>query len=130
AATDTAMVLSTLSSCLLEDVAVHAPPVRWFQLYLQPRRDDTQALLRRAEAAGYTAIVVTLDVPVQSPPRAAQRHGFALAEGVIAANLAMQQPPPRVQLEAGDSLVLQGAMAEAPGWEDLDWLLRNTTLPV
>src|SRR5690606_21724816 len=51
AATDTAMVLSTLSSCLLEDVAVHAPPVRWFQLYLQPRRDDTQALLRRAEAA-------------------------------------------------------------------------------
>src|SRR5690606_3451794 len=77
-ATDTPMVLSTLSTCTLEAVAQAADPARWFQLYLQPQREDTLALLRRAEAAGYQAIVLTLDATIQSPSLRALRAGFQM----------------------------------------------------
>jgi len=55
-------VLSTLSSTTLEDVAAAAPDApRWFQLYWPRDPELAQSLVRRAEQAGYRAIVVTLD---------------------------------------------------------------------
>ena len=62
-------VLSTQASTPLEDVArtVLGEPERgplWFQLYLQPDRSFTRALVQRAEAAGYEALVLTVDAPV------------------------------------------------------------------
>jgi 4-hydroxymandelate oxidase len=128
AVTDTLMVLSTLASASLEDVAQHAD-ARWFQLYLQPRRAHSLALIRRAEAAAYQAIVVTLDAPVQSPPRAAQRAGFRLPAGITAVNLQGMAGAQR-DLAAGDSRVFQGALADAPDWDDLRWLRDSTTLPL
>src|SRR5262249_16357727 len=58
-------VYSTISSRSLEDIAkaAHRGP-RWFQLYLQPDQKTTETLVRRAEKAGYTAIVLTVDAPV------------------------------------------------------------------
>lgn len=130
AATDTPMVLSTLSSHTLEEVAAVAGPARWFQLYLQPQRAATLDLLRRAEAAGYTALVLTLDTPIQTPSHRALRAGYRAPQGA-AANLqpyaeqaALPQPGP------GDSRIFQGAMGAAPRAEDLDWLLAHTRLPV
>jgi isopentenyl diphosphate isomerase/L-lactate dehydrogenase-like FMN-dependent dehydrogenase len=127
-ATDTLMVLSTLSSTSLEEVAPHAA-ARWFQLYLQPRREHSLALVRRAEAAGYQAIVVTLDTPVQSPPRQAQRLGFRPPDGISAVNLQGYAGSPR-ELFAGDSRVFQGALTDAPDWDALRWLRDSTTLPL
>jgi isopentenyl diphosphate isomerase/L-lactate dehydrogenase-like FMN-dependent dehydrogenase len=64
AAAQTIMVLSTMSSVRLEDVAAAAPGApRWFQLYVHPDRGLTRSLVERAEAAGYSAICVTVDVP-------------------------------------------------------------------
>src|SRR5690606_18766902 len=60
-AAGTLMSVSTLASVLLEDVAAHAHGPLWFQLYFQPDRDRTLALVRRAEKAGYKALVVTVD---------------------------------------------------------------------
>ena len=56
------MILSTVSSETMEDVARELGDTpRWFQLYW-PRRDDlTASFLQRAEASGYSALVVTLD---------------------------------------------------------------------
>jgi lactate 2-monooxygenase len=55
-------VLSTLSSTTLEEAAAAAPDApRWFQLYWPRDPDVAQSLVRRAEAAGYRAIVVTVD---------------------------------------------------------------------
>ncbi|QMV23693.1 alpha-hydroxy-acid oxidizing protein [Streptomyces sp. SCUT-3] len=55
-------VLSTASSTTLEEVAeASGDGPRWFQLYWPKDRDVTVSLLRRARAAGYTALVVTLD---------------------------------------------------------------------
>ncbi|MEU8351803.1 MULTISPECIES: lactate 2-monooxygenase [unclassified Streptomyces] len=56
------MVLSTASSTTLEDVAeASGDGPRWFQLYWPKDRDVTVSLLERARAAGYTALVLTLD---------------------------------------------------------------------
>lgn len=125
------LVLSTLSSLSLEDVAAAAGEgARWFQLYFQPQRAVTLDLLRRAEAAGYTALVLTLDTPLQPVSRRALAAGFALPAEAGPGSLARYAPPPRRELAAEDSVVFQGLMADAPGWADVEWLLAQTRLPV
>ena len=62
--TRTWMTVSTQASVSLEDIARECATTLWFQLYLQPRREDTLALVRRAEQAGYRAIVLTIDALV------------------------------------------------------------------
>lgn len=131
AAVDGGYVLSTLSSLPLEAVAAAAPEAaRWFQLYFQPSRAVTADLVRRAEEAGFTALVVTLDAPVQPVSRRALAAGFALPADARAANLAGYPSSPRRELAPEDSPVLQGLMADAPRAADLAWLLAATRLPV
>jgi isopentenyl diphosphate isomerase/L-lactate dehydrogenase-like FMN-dependent dehydrogenase len=130
AATGSCMMSSTLSSCTLEEIAVSAGPDRWFQLYFQSRREATLALLRRAESAGYGAVVLTVDAPVQAPSHRSLRAGFRMPADCVPANLrdipdSLQHVP-----EEGQSRILQGMMREAPTWKDLDWIQRQTTLPV
>lgn len=119
------LVLSTQASCLLEDVAqVYQPgpasaPL-WLQLYLQPRREDTLALVARAEAAGYQALVLTVDAPVHGVRDQERRTGFALPPGIRAVNLPGKPPP----------AALADLLAQAPTWDDVRWLTRHTRLPV
>lgn len=129
-ASDSGIVLSTLASFALEAVAAHGPSPRWFQLYLQPRREDSIALVRRAEDAGYAALVVTLDTPIQSPPRRALQLGFRLPPDVIAANLRDARSAPERRPDPRASRVFDAAMAHAPRCEDLDWLMQQTPLPL
>jgi 4-hydroxymandelate oxidase len=57
--------LSTTSSCSIEDVAEAAPDgTRWFQLYTQADPGRSRALVERAAGAGYSAIVLTVDLPI------------------------------------------------------------------
>jgi isopentenyl diphosphate isomerase/L-lactate dehydrogenase-like FMN-dependent dehydrogenase len=129
-ATGACMVASTLSSRTLEEIAAACGPARWFQLYLQAERAHTLDLLRRAEKAGYRAIVVTLDASIQLPSRAALQAGFALPADCVAANLGGYRLPSPPALQAGESRVFQGAMRDAPTWDDLRWLLAQSRLPV
>ena len=129
-ATDSCLVSSTLSSCRLEDVARVAGPQRWFQLYFQPRREDTRELVARAAAAGYGAIVVTLDAVIQAASLRALHAGFRMPADCVAANLRDHPAPGAMALGAGQSRIFQGAMGGAPTWRDLEWLLAQTTLPV
>jgi len=123
-------VASTLSSCTLEQIAGASGPARWFQLYLQPDRDHSLQLVRRAEAAGYRAIVLTLDASIQLASRSALAAGFAMPPDCQPANLTgyPQGTPPA--LRDGESRIFQGAMRHAPTWDDLRWLLAQTRLPV
>ena len=57
-------VLSTLSGCRMEDVKAATNGPAWFQLYLVGGRDVAMAGIDRARAAGFTALVVTIDTPV------------------------------------------------------------------
>ena len=56
--------LSTLSGCALEDVAAASKGPLWYQLYLIGGRDCTLSAIERARAAGFSALVVTIDTPV------------------------------------------------------------------
>jgi 4-hydroxymandelate oxidase len=58
-------VVSTVASRSIEDVAASAPGApRWYQLYVQRDRSLSRDLVQRAEAAGYEAIALTVDLPV------------------------------------------------------------------
>lgn len=129
-AMDTCMVCSTLSSYTLEDIAAQSHGHHWFQLYFQPQREHTLDLVRRAEAAGFKALVITLDTSIQSASHRARRSGFVMPDHVRPANLAHYPAPAPVTLTRDQSLVFQGMMSEAPCWQDLEWLISQTTLPV
>ncbi|MDR2324221.1 MAG: alpha-hydroxy-acid oxidizing protein [Acidovorax sp.] len=133
-ALQTGMVVSTLSSHTLEEIAAagqqatqdmgHGGGPRWFQLYFQPQREHTLALLRRAEAAGYTAIVWTVDASIK-------RSGFPLPYGVEAANLrGMPAPQHTSHLAQGPILFGTPLALQAPSWDDLTWLRAQTRLPL
>lgn len=126
-----AMVVSTQASVRLEQVAEVAQSPLWFQLYIQPDRGFTRELVQRATAAGYRALVVTVDAPIQGLRNAEQRAGFALPPGIGAANLEGMPAPPPHQVRAGEgSLFESPLLAAAPGWQDIERLCRDSRLPV
>lgn len=72
-------VLSTASTSLLEDVRAAAPRADlWMQLYVQHDRGIAEDLMRRAGAAGFSTLVLTVDVPVHGKRDHDTRNGFAL----------------------------------------------------
>ncbi|WP_036271189.1 alpha-hydroxy acid oxidase [Methyloversatilis universalis] len=120
AAQDGQMVVSTLASQSLEQIARAAEKPLWFQLYWQGSRERTARLLERALAAGYRCIVFTVDAPVKlatSP----------LPADVRPVNI---EPPAQRRLQPDQSEVFDGWMAEAPGWDDLAWLRERVPVPL
>ncbi|WP_341643484.1 alpha-hydroxy acid oxidase [Thauera sp. SDU_THAU2] len=130
AALDACMVVSTLASCTLEDIARHATAPLWFQLYVQPDAGFNRHLIERAEAAGYSALVITVDAPVAGARNREHRAGFHLPAGIDAANLRGMPQPATPPLPADASQVFDRLMAHAPTWKDLDALRAATRLPV
>jgi 4-hydroxymandelate oxidase len=124
------MIVSTQSTVLLEDLAREAQAPLWFQLYVQRDRALTQSLVARAEAAGFEAIVVTVDAPVLGPRNREQRSGFRLMPGVEAVNLRGQPAAATRHLAAGASVFTSGLLEVAPTWTDIAWLRSITRLPV
>jgi len=129
AATGSLMVVSTQSGLPLEEIAARAQGPLWFQLYMQPDRADTLALVRRAEAAGCRALVVTVDAPVNGIRNTEARAGFALPEGLRAVNLDGMRPP-QIRSEPGRAATFLGLLDQAPRWEDIVWLKAQTRLPL
>jgi L-lactate dehydrogenase (cytochrome) len=71
--------LSTMGTTSPEDVAAAAPEARrWFQLYVWNDRGAGEELMRRAAAAGFEALVLTVDVPVAGARLRDVRNGFAI----------------------------------------------------
>ena len=75
------MIVSMAATTAIEDIAAAArevapDPGLWFQLYLQPDLEFTEAIVRRAEAAGVKAFVVTVDSPVLGRRERDDRNGF------------------------------------------------------
>jgi L-lactate dehydrogenase (cytochrome) len=71
--------LSTMGTTSIEDVAAVAPSARkWFQLYVWRDRGAAADLIARARAAGFDALILTVDVPVAGPRLRDVRNGFAI----------------------------------------------------
>lgn len=115
------MLVSSLASQMLTDIAAVSDRPLWFQLYWQGNRDRTLRLLRRAEQAGYRVVVVTVDAPVKQAVCELPAH-------IQAVNL--EQPLQPAPISAGDSVVFQGWMQPAPTWQDMQWLRAQTQLPL
>lgn len=142
AAQEAGFVLSTQSSVRLEDIgdAIASDELRgplWMQLYLQPDRAFTQALVHRAEAAGFEAIVLTVDAPTSGVRDRERRSGFRLPAGISAVNLAGMGPTtaPGERREHGSlppqgSALFDGLLHHAPTWDDVAWLRPRTRLPI
>lgn len=127
--TRTVMTVSLLASVTLEKVAAQAQAPLWFQLYLQKRRDETLQLVRRAEQAGYRAVVVTVDAPVSGMRNAQARAGFELPLHIRPVNLDGLEGSAPVRATNG-SPVFQGMLDHAARWEDIAWLRDVCHLPL
>ncbi|HYK92449.1 MAG TPA: alpha-hydroxy acid oxidase [Thermoplasmata archaeon] len=123
------MVLSTLSTASLEDVAsASGAGPRWFQLYLQPEFERTETLVRRAERAGYSAIVLTADVPLLAVRDRQSREGFALNTPVALGNGPEFVTPARDPASSPEGYALRPD--GAADWGILDQLRGVTRLPI
>jgi 4-hydroxymandelate oxidase len=99
-------------------------------MYIQHDRGFTQGLAERAAAAGYRALVVTVDAPVNGVRNREQRAGFRFPPGVSAVNLAGLPPQPAPQVGPGESPVFKGMLDNAPTWRDIEALAAASKLPV
>jgi 4-hydroxymandelate oxidase len=79
AAAGVPVIPSTMSTRSMEEIAAAAPDAtRWFQLYAQADPGRTRSFVERAEAAGYGAIVLTVDLPELGYRDRDRRSGFQL----------------------------------------------------
>ncbi|MEV5706777.1 alpha-hydroxy acid oxidase [Actinoallomurus sp. NPDC052274] len=123
AAADTIMIVSMASTVAVEDIAAEAPGAKlWFQLYVQPDLGFTEAIVRRAEAAGCGALVVTVDSPALGRRERDDRNGFHdLPDGLYCENLRIGDSPGHVR---------QIAMSPEISWDHVAWLRDVTDLPI
>ncbi|TCM41922.1 alpha-hydroxy acid oxidase [Kribbella sp. VKM Ac-2568] len=122
--------ISTLSSYPLEKIAGTGPS--WFQLYWVRDRLLVESLVDRAESAGCTALMVTVDVPVMGRRLRDMRNSFALPLDVVAANLVDAVTEAHVGVPGLSAVAAHTASAFEPAvsWQDLEWLRSRTQLPL
>ncbi|XP_078665287.1 2-Hydroxyacid oxidase 1-like [Branchiostoma floridae x Branchiostoma belcheri] len=126
-AANTAMVLSLYANHSLEDVAEAAPQgTLWFNLLLFNDPERNKELLDRAAKAGYKAIVLTVDQPraeyLKRPSTCMSQtfHGTP--------NMMFPGAPPYGTKEYRSWLY--SALKQPMTWDDVDWLKKNTNLPL
>lgn len=126
------MVLSTLATKSLEEVATVANEWRWFQLYIHKDKGLTRALVERAYQSGYKALCLTVDAPVLGKRERDQHNQFRLPPGLQPANLS-QIPGldiPHTEGESGLLTYFAHQINPALTWQDLDWLQSLSPLPL
>lgn len=144
AAAGTGYCVSHASVCRLEEVQVGAP--RWMQVFIYRDRGFTRELTQRAAAAGYDALVLTVDNQLLGNRERDVRNGFAIPPRFRPADLAgmamklpwlwrMRRELPRITFgnyvrpgDTSDIKALAGRMAAlldpAMGWADVDEVRR------
>ena len=129
---DTLMVMSTLSTTTIEEVAAAASGPLWFQLYVYKDRGATTDLIRRAESAGCRALVLTVDAQVWGHREADVRNHFKLPDGLTVANLAehAKQMFPAGIPGSGLAAYVAQMLDPSLSWKDLGWLRGQTKLPI
>ncbi len=80
-------MMSGLSTASIEAAAKIAPSHSWYQLYVARDREITLDLIRRVREAGFSTLVLTVDVPVSSKRERNLRNGFALPPKLSAATI-------------------------------------------
>jgi isopentenyl diphosphate isomerase/L-lactate dehydrogenase-like FMN-dependent dehydrogenase len=116
-AAGTLMIAATDATRTVEEIAHAARGPLWFQLYLYPTHEIAASLVRRAEAAGCKAIVLTVDMPRLGNRERDQRNQWSIASpGLSRANFA--------------GITTEGHAWVSLTWHDVDWLHSVTSLPI
>jgi len=118
------MTLSSFSNTPVEQVAPAAKLPLWFQLYVQPDRGFTREQVRRAEAAGCQALVVTVDTAVPGARNREARAGFTYA------GLPLPHLPPTASQSNIEADVLARVLSFNLTWKDIAWLRSLTKMRV
>jgi isopentenyl diphosphate isomerase/L-lactate dehydrogenase-like FMN-dependent dehydrogenase len=137
------MTVSTASATSMEDISEAmteesggAP--RWYQLYWPSDRELAESLVKRAEAAGYSALVLTVDNAIVGwKPRDLQQAYLPFIEGIGIAQY-LSDPVFRAALEKTPEEDIGAAVGHFIGvfsnaaltWDDLEWLQGVTSLPL
>src|SRR3954463_8733053 len=126
AAAGALFVMSTSGSTLVEDVAKESGGIpQWFQLYMQPDRYATAALLDRCVKAGFKALVLTVDQPVPGWSPRAYRTPVVASDKVRSVNM-VGQPIARTAYDIGR----KGVVMFPTNFADLQWLVQRAGMPV
>ena len=126
------MCCSTISTFSIEDVAAAATGPLWFQLYVFRDREVSRDLVRRAEAAGCTALILTVDTPRLGNRDRDARNGFAVPPHIRLANLepyaraAMAQPGGPRTLPEWVHRLYDPSLT----WDAITWLRSISHLPL
>ena len=127
----TLFILSSLSNTAMEPALAEAASPRWFQLYIYKDRGITADLVKRAEAAGAEAIVLTVDAPGLGTRERDMRNRFTLPEGLCVENLSPlgKGRMPEVR-GSGLAAYVRDNFKSDLSFEDLDWLCGCSRLPI
>jgi len=137
AASGVPMLLSSAATHSIEQVAETNAP-RWFQLYWVNDREICASFVRRAEAAGYGAIVVTLDtLTLGWRPRDLRGAYLPFIKGEGCGQyftdpvfLSRLDKTPDEDLLTAAATMLATFPNLGLTWDDLDWLREQTSLPI
>jgi 4-hydroxymandelate oxidase len=129
AAAGALLILSSLATCPLEDVAAAVPDaVRWMQIYVLRDRARTVDLVAKAAAHGYRALVLTVDAPVSGLRLREWRTGVHLPDDLALPNLAGDSTSSARQ--GGFMAVVTNEFEPALTPDDVGWLGGLSELPV
>jgi 4-hydroxymandelate oxidase len=127
AATGTVLCMSTLATATIEDVAsASGDGARWFQLYWSQDRGVVTDLLDRAAASGFTALLLTVDLPELGRRERDLRTGFEIPEEIpVPIFLALAE-----SVGAVSPTDINWAVDKSLTWRDLEWLRSVSSLPL
>ena len=124
AAMKTLMILSMQSNVPLEDVATANPGPKWMQLYFPADRGYAREVILRAKAAGYTAIVPTIDSTLAYPRDNNIRNDFRIPVSLGKGNAPLNE---RDAIKAAQMMSVRKVDLN---WDDMLWIKQETGLPV
>jgi 4-hydroxymandelate oxidase len=124
------MCVSSFATTSIEDVAKAATGPLWFQLYVQPDRGFTKALVQRAEAAGCRALLVTCDTPVTGIRNRETRAGFRLPPGMERENLKGLLGGASTVAHVDEGTIYSAIQDPALTWDGIDWIRSFAKVPV
>ncbi|MGP7816716.1 alpha-hydroxy acid oxidase [Niallia sp. 01092] len=129
-------IASTVSTYSLEEIAEAAPNGNnWFQLYWSRNKEVSASMVKRAEKAGFQAIVVTVDTGLLGWRKSDYKNGFVpLLESLGDANYrndpAFQKSVPNWSNENIVETILKNILHPDLNWEDVLFLRKHTKLPI
>jgi len=132
AAAGVPFTLSTMSSCSIEEVAAASPDgTKWFQLYTQADPARTRELVERAAAAGYRALVLTVDLPLLGYRERDLRSGFDLTGfGNFGDALSGPTHGGGVHADVGGFELLEAQADVGLTWPDLERIRSWSAMPL